>query len=108
MAYRPYPNVDRALSQLGRHYPGPPLVELECLRPMGDAFARLRESTRQALAAAEAAGAYVLSTRRSTENGPVVTLSPGSVSPEVASHFPAEFIEQVNRVRRPGAVSGPS
>lgn len=64
MAYRPYPNVDRALSQLGRHYPGAPLVELECLRPMADSFTRLRGNARQALAMADAAGRYVLSTRR--------------------------------------------
>jgi len=89
MAYRPYPNVDRALHQIGRHYPEPPRVELECLRPVG-------ENTRRALAGAEAAGFYVLSTRRP------------SVPPEVASRFPSEFIEQVNQPRRPGTVSGPS
>jgi hypothetical protein len=96
MAYRPYPNVDRALHQIGRHYPEPPRVELECLRPVGEAFTRLRENTRRALAGAEAAGFYVLSTRRP------------SVPPEVASRFPSEFIEQVNQPRRPGTVSGPS
>lgn len=61
MAHRPYPNVDRALNQIGRHYPDPPVVELECLRPLGESFARLRESTRQALASQP--GRYVLSTR---------------------------------------------
>ncbi|MFF7142218.1 hypothetical protein ACFZB5_13350 [Streptomyces nodosus] len=40
MAHRPYPNRERALNQLGRHYPEPPLVE--CLRPMGEAFTKLR------------------------------------------------------------------
>ncbi|MER7053518.1 hypothetical protein [Streptomyces sp. NPDC000351] len=108
MAHRPYPSRERALNQLGRHYPNPPVVELECLRPIGEAFDRLRENTKAAYANAEAAGTYVLSTRRSTESSRVVTLSPGSVSAEVASHFPAEFIEQVNQAPRPGVVGGAS
>lgn len=95
MAHRPYPNVDRALNQIGRHYPEPPRVELECLRPVGEVFIRMREGARGALADAEP-GRYVLSTRRP------------SVSPEVASRFPPEFIEQVNQLRRPGTVSGPA
>lgn len=108
MAHRPYPNRERALNQLGRHYPGPPMVEMECLRPLGEAFDRMRESARKAAAGAEAAGTYVLSTRRSAAEGRVVTLSPGSVPAEVASFFSPAFVEQVNQSRRPGTVSGPA
>lgn len=45
MAYRPYPNVDRSLRQLDRHQPPAPAMEMpECLRPMAESFARLRET----------------------------------------------------------------
>jgi len=108
MAHRPYPNRERALNQIGRHYPGPPVVELECLRPIGEAFSRLRENTREAAANAESAGTYVLSTRRRADEGRAVTLSPGSAPAEVARLFPAAFVEQVNQPRRPGVVSGRS
>jgi len=64
MAYRPYPNVDRALRQLDRHYPPAPVVELECLRPLGEVFTQMRDSAQRALAGADGAGRYVLSTRR--------------------------------------------
>lgn len=74
MAYRPYPNADRALKQLDRHYPlAPELRGLECLRPMEESFAKLRvaakdwrpdfimdETGRQA----PFVGRYVLSSRR--------------------------------------------
>lgn len=67
MAYRPYPNVDRAMNQLARHYPDPPapVVEMrECLRLMADSFAQLRVQARRAIEQGPGAGAYVLSTRR--------------------------------------------
>jgi hypothetical protein len=64
MSYRPYPNAERALKQLDRHYPPAPVVQLECLRPLGDSFARLRESARRAAGQGFGAGTYVLSTRR--------------------------------------------
>jgi hypothetical protein len=36
MSYRPYPNADRALRQIDRHYAPPSQGrELECLRPLG-------------------------------------------------------------------------
>jgi hypothetical protein len=45
MGYRPYPNADRALHQLDRHYPAAPEAPvLECLRPMAESFDRLREN----------------------------------------------------------------
>lgn len=65
MAYRPYPNVDRALNQIDRHYPNPPATEMpESLRPMAESFARLRENTRRAAEQGFGTGTYVLSTRR--------------------------------------------
>ena len=64
MNHRPYPNVDRALRQIGRHYPDPPVVELECLRPMAESFTKLRENTRRAAEQGFGVGTYVLSTRR--------------------------------------------
>ncbi|MGY1579123.1 hypothetical protein [Streptomyces sp. MN13] len=64
MAHRPYPDADRALRQLARHYPDPELDTLECLRPMGDALAKLREDTQRAAEQGFGAGLYVLSTRR--------------------------------------------
>jgi hypothetical protein len=52
MAYRPYPNADRALRQIARHYPDEPVIPMpECLRPMAASFARLRVNTRQAMQA---------------------------------------------------------
>jgi hypothetical protein len=63
MSYRPYPNVERALAQVHRHAPAVPVVELDCLRPMGEAFTRLRASTQRAYRMASDAGTYVLSTR---------------------------------------------
>ncbi|GLP64360.1 hypothetical protein TUSST3_09800 [Streptomyces sp. TUS-ST3] len=49
MAYRPFPNVDRALAQVRRHQPDASVISMsECLRPMADRFAALRENTRRA------------------------------------------------------------
>jgi hypothetical protein len=70
------------------------------VQPSGREFGR---ALSQAFAAP---GDYVLSTRRSGEDGHVVTLSSGSVSPEVAARFPPEFIERVNQPHRPGVVGG--
>lgn len=67
MTFRPYPSVDRAMNQLGRHYPEPPAPEMgmpECLRPMADSFARLRVNARRAAGQGFGVGAYVLSMRR--------------------------------------------
>lgn len=65
MTYRPYPSVDRAMSQLARHYPDPPEASvLECLRPVADSFDRLRVNARRAASQGFGAGTYVLSTRR--------------------------------------------
>jgi predicted lysophospholipase L1 biosynthesis ABC-type transport system permease subunit len=65
VSFRPYPNADRALRQLDRHYPPVPAVQApECLRPVVASFAQLRVSARQAVEAAGEAGAYRLSTRR--------------------------------------------
>ncbi|WP_409469041.1 hypothetical protein [Streptomyces sp. HC307] len=65
MAYRPYPNVDRALKQLDRHYPDPPAIEMpEGLRLLAKSFAQLRANTRRAAKQGFGAGRYVLSTRR--------------------------------------------
>lgn len=48
MSFRPYPNVDRALAQVARRRPSAPVIELECLRPAGEALARLRVNTQRA------------------------------------------------------------
>lgn len=67
MTFRPYPNVDRAMKQLARHYPDPPAPAVEmrdCLRPMAASFARLRVNARRAIEQGPSAGGYVLSTRR--------------------------------------------
>ncbi|MDH6448142.1 hypothetical protein M2155_000550 [Streptomyces sp. SAI-119] len=49
MAYRPFPNVDRALSQVRRHQPDASVIPLpECLRPMTDSLAAVRVNTRRA------------------------------------------------------------
>lgn len=39
---------------------------------------------------------------RPAEGERIVTLSPGWVSPEVARHYPPEFIERLNQPRRRG------
>jgi hypothetical protein len=65
MNYRPYPNAERALKQLDRHYPPAPVIPMpECLRPMADSFAKLRVNAQRAAGQGFGAGTYVLSTRR--------------------------------------------
>lgn len=65
MSYRPYPNADRALKQLDRHYPPMPVVQMpECLRPVADSFAQLRVNAQLAAEQGFGVGEYVLSTRR--------------------------------------------
>lgn len=50
MAYRPYPNVDRALRQLTRHRK--PVAEVpSALRPLVTAMAQMRAESRRVLAA---------------------------------------------------------
>jgi hypothetical protein len=63
MTYRPYPNVDRALAQVARRRPPAPIVELECLRPMSESFARLRENTQRAAEQGFGVDEYRLSSR---------------------------------------------
>lgn len=66
MAYRPYPSIDRALAQVRRHQPDAPVIPMpECLRPMADSFAALRENTRSAAEQGfgMTPGEYRLSTR---------------------------------------------
>lgn len=88
MAYRPYPNVDRALAQVARHYPPVPVLQVsEALRPLVASMSRLRANTRLAMEASTwhpdfqmdartgdvkpyPVGAYVLSTRRPGVVGP--------------------------------------
>lgn len=65
MAHRPYPNADRALNQLDRHYPDPPAAKMpDGLRPLAQSFSRLRENTQRAAKQGFGMGTYVLSTRR--------------------------------------------
>ncbi|CAL9350022.1 hypothetical protein SUDANB1_00441 [Streptomyces sp. enrichment culture] len=65
MAHRPYPNVDRALRQLDRHYPPAPVTPMPpALRSVGDAIGQLRKNAQRAAAQGFGAGTYVLSTRR--------------------------------------------
>ncbi|GGV37419.1 hypothetical protein GCM10010293_41230 [Streptomyces griseoflavus] len=110
MAYRPYPNVDRALNQVGRHYQVQPVVELECLRPMSESFTRLRESARKVLA--DQPGRYVLSTRR--DSGQIrVTGGESSSGIAIDSIRPWTRSEVEGWYRgegspRPGTVSGSS
>lgn len=56
MSFRPYPNVDRALAQVARRRPSAPVIELECLRPMGEALNRLRTQARERVKAAQPSG----------------------------------------------------
>lgn len=70
MTYRPYPNVDRAFAQVARRRPSAPVVELECLRPMGGSFARLRENTQRAAEQGFGVDEYRLSTSPGVVGGP--------------------------------------
>lgn len=64
MAHRPYPNADRALRQLARRAPAVPTLAMpECLRPMAESFARMRQRNR-AVVTQFTVGEYRLSTRR--------------------------------------------
>jgi hypothetical protein len=63
MAYRPYPNADRALAQVYRHAPADPETPaLPALRPLAAAMGQLRERSRRAVEAWPV-GEYRLSTR---------------------------------------------
>lgn len=65
MAHRPYPNVDRALHQIGRHYPDVPAIPMSpAMQSAADGFRRIREGVQQAAQQGLGAGTYVLSTRR--------------------------------------------
>ena len=65
MAYRPYPNVDRALKQLDRHYPPSPVIPAApAMQSIGDGFQRIRTGLQQAAQQGLNVGTYVLSTRR--------------------------------------------
>ena len=49
MAHRPYPNADRALKQLDRHYPPAPVIPMSpALRSAGDAIGQLRKNAPRA------------------------------------------------------------
>lgn len=66
MAYRPFPNVDRALSQVRRHQPNAPVIPMpEGLRQFGQSMTRLRANTRRAAEQGfgMVADTYLLSTR---------------------------------------------
>lgn len=64
MAYRPYPNIDRALRQLARHaQPVPDSPTLECLRPLADSLAKLRVNAQRAADQGFGLDEYRLSTR---------------------------------------------
>ncbi|MEV4783950.1 hypothetical protein AB0K53_00600 [Streptomyces tuirus] len=65
MSYRPYPNAERALKQLDRHYPPAPAIPMPpALRAVGDAIGQFRKNAQRAATQGFGAGAYVLSTRR--------------------------------------------
>lgn len=72
MSHHPYPDVARALRQLNRHRQPAPVVELECLRPIGEAIDRLRVNTRRAAGQGFGlkVGEYRLSTRPRVVGGP--------------------------------------
>ncbi|MFD9465310.1 hypothetical protein [Streptomyces sp. NPDC060027] len=70
MAHRPYPNADRALRQIARHYPDEPVMAMpECLRPLADSITRLRVNTQRAADQGFGVGDYRLSTRRPVVSG---------------------------------------
>ncbi|MET9813124.1 hypothetical protein [Streptomyces sp. NPDC006355] len=59
MSYRPYPNPERALKQLDRHYPPAPVIPLaERIRTA------IRAGQERVVQQGFGAGTYVLSTRR--------------------------------------------
>ena len=65
MSYRPYPNAERALKQLDRHYPAAPVIPMSpALRSVSDGFQRIRSGLQYAAGQGFGASAYVLSTRR--------------------------------------------
>jgi predicted lysophospholipase L1 biosynthesis ABC-type transport system permease subunit len=65
MSYRPYPDRDRALKQIDRHYPPASAVALSpALRSVGEGFQQIRSGLRRGAEQGLGAGAYVLSTRR--------------------------------------------
>jgi hypothetical protein len=68
MSYRPYPNAERAMKQLDRHYPATETAALEYLIPTAESFARLRASAQQAAERRFGLDEYRMSTR-----GPAVS-----------------------------------
>lgn len=89
MAYRPYPNADRALRQLDRHYPtAPEAPVLEYLRPTAASFHRLRENAARVVQIKPARSAILIGGR------------PWDADPEPAGTY--------RLVSHPGVVGGDS
>ena len=63
MTYRPYPNAERALRQLDRHYPPAPVVPAPRRIPMSGTILAAMRRHQQAAGQGLGAGTYVLSTR---------------------------------------------
>lgn len=71
MSFRPYPNAERALKQLDRHYPpAPVLAQSPALQSVGEGFQRIRTGLRRAAEQSFGSGTYVLSTRPGVVGGP--------------------------------------
>ncbi|MET9150100.1 hypothetical protein ABZX82_02280 [Streptomyces griseoflavus] len=111
MAHRPYPNVDRALHQIGRHYPDVPVI------PMSPALQSTAEGFRQIRAglqgAAGRAGTYILSTRRTSGQIRVTDGESSAVAIDSSAIRPWTRAEVEGWYRgegspRPGTVSGPA
>lgn len=115
MAYRPYPNIDRALRQLDRHYPPAPAIRLSSvLQSVSDGFQRIRGGLQVAAAQGfGGAGTYVLSTRQNPEQIKITDGASSAITIDARSIRPWTQAEREAWYRgegspRPGVVSGPS
>ncbi|WP_217235485.1 hypothetical protein [Streptomyces sp. AC555_RSS877] len=112
MSYRPYPDRERALKQLDRHYPPAPVAALSpALQSVGEGFQQIRAGLRQAAEQGFGTGAYVLSTRRDAGHLQITGDASSAVTIDSSAIRPWTPAEREGWYRgegspRPGVVSG--
>lgn len=111
MSYRPYPDRERALKQLDRHYPPAPVVLSPALQVVSDGFQRIRGGLQQAGRQGFGAGTYLLSTRQDAGHlqitgraSSAVTIDASAIRPWTPAEVDAWYRGEGSP--HPGVVSG--
>lgn len=109
MAYRPYPNVDRALRQLDRHCPPAPVIPMSpALQSVGEGCRRIQAGLRHAAEQGFGAGTYVLSTRRPDAGRLDVGDGASAITARPWTQAEREAWHRGEGSPRPGVVGGPA